>query len=100
MANSADPDQLASSEANWSGSALFVKQGISRFSKTRVKTRHVFKVLKWSLPKLQQHLDASISTTIFQMLNLICYIFWPPAQPKGKTQGQLLHTFKGLGLGK
>ena len=25
MANSADPDQLASSEANWSGSTLFVK---------------------------------------------------------------------------
>ena len=27
MANSADPDQLASSEANWSGSTLFVKTG-------------------------------------------------------------------------
>ena len=27
MANSADPDQLASSEANWSGSTLFVKPG-------------------------------------------------------------------------
>ena len=27
MANSADPDQLASSEANWSGSTLFVKKG-------------------------------------------------------------------------
>ena len=27
MANSADPDQLASSEANWSGSKLFVKAG-------------------------------------------------------------------------
>ena len=27
MANSADPDQLASSEANWSGSTLFVKEG-------------------------------------------------------------------------
>ena len=27
MANSADPDQLASSEANWSGSTLFVKAG-------------------------------------------------------------------------
>ena len=27
MANSADPDQLASSEANWSGSALFEKAG-------------------------------------------------------------------------
>ena len=25
MANSADPDQLASEEANWSGSALFAK---------------------------------------------------------------------------
>ena len=27
MANSADPDQLASSEANWSGSALFANVG-------------------------------------------------------------------------
>ena len=27
MANSADPEQLASSEANWSGSALFAKAG-------------------------------------------------------------------------
>ena len=25
MANSADPDQLASSEANWSGAILFAK---------------------------------------------------------------------------
>ena len=25
MANSADPDQLASEEANWSGSTLFAK---------------------------------------------------------------------------
>ena len=27
MTNSADPDQLASSEANWSGSTLFAKSG-------------------------------------------------------------------------
>ena len=27
MTNSADPDQLASSEANWFGSALFAKAG-------------------------------------------------------------------------
>ena len=27
MANSADSDQLASSEANWSGSTLFAKTG-------------------------------------------------------------------------
>ena len=37
MANSADPDQLASSEANWSGATLFAKKGISGFSRTRVK---------------------------------------------------------------
>ena len=27
MANSADPDQLASEEANWAGSTLFAKAG-------------------------------------------------------------------------
>ena len=27
MTNSADPDHLASSEANWSGSTLFAKTG-------------------------------------------------------------------------
>ena len=37
MANSAGPDQLASSEASWSGSTLFAKQDISGFSRTRVK---------------------------------------------------------------
>ena len=30
MANSADPEQLALSEANWSGSTLFVKAGYIR----------------------------------------------------------------------
>ena len=30
MANSADQDQLASSEANWSGSTLFAKEGYIR----------------------------------------------------------------------
>ena len=30
MANSADPDQLASTEANWSGSTLFEKAGYIR----------------------------------------------------------------------
>ena len=40
MTNSADPDQLASSEANLSGSgsALFAKTGHVMFSKRRVKT--------------------------------------------------------------
>ena len=30
MTNNADPDQLASSEANWSGSTLFLKEGYIR----------------------------------------------------------------------
>ena len=36
MTNSADQDQLASSEANWSGSTLFAKTGHVMFSKRRV----------------------------------------------------------------
>ena len=37
MANSVDPDQLASSEANWSGSTLFARTGHVVLSKRRVK---------------------------------------------------------------
>ena len=36
MTNSADPDQLASSEANRSGSTLFAKTGHAMFGKRRV----------------------------------------------------------------
>ena len=36
IANSADPDQQASSEANWFGSTLFAKAGYIGFSRTRV----------------------------------------------------------------
>ena len=36
MTNSADPEQLASSDANWSGSTLFAKTGHVVFSKRRV----------------------------------------------------------------
>ena len=41
MENSRDPDQLASSEASWSGSTLFSKEDISRFNRTRIKERFV-----------------------------------------------------------
>ena len=33
LANSADPDQLASEEANWSGSALFVIKYVNFYQK-------------------------------------------------------------------
>ena len=42
MTNSADPDQLTSEEANWSGSALFAKTGHVVFSKRRVKALLLF----------------------------------------------------------
>ena len=35
LANSADPDQLASEEANWSGSALFVIKYVNFYQKPR-----------------------------------------------------------------
>ena len=35
MTNSADPDQLASAEANWSGSPLFAKAGHIRVQQDR-----------------------------------------------------------------
>ena len=41
MTNSADPDQLASSEANWSGSTLFAKTELVMFSKRRVNLQRL-----------------------------------------------------------
>ena len=35
LANSVDPDQLASEEANWSGSALFVIKNVNFYPKSR-----------------------------------------------------------------
>ena len=42
MANSADPDQLASSEANWSGSTLFAKAGYIRVQQDKGKVASSF----------------------------------------------------------
>ena len=44
MTNSADPDQLASSEANWSGSTLFAKIWHVVLSKRRVKLYLLFQI--------------------------------------------------------
>ena len=41
MTDSADPDQLASEEANWSGSTLFAKIGNVVFSKRKVSTKQL-----------------------------------------------------------
>ena len=39
LANSVDPDQLASEEANWSGSALFVIKYVNFYQKHRTSNR-------------------------------------------------------------
>ena len=44
MANSADPDQLASSEANGSGSTLFAKTGYVVLSKRKVNIQVHFAI--------------------------------------------------------
>ena len=36
LANNVDPDQLASEEANWSGSALFVIKYVNFYQKPRL----------------------------------------------------------------
>ena len=52
MTNSAEPDQMASEEAIWSGSTLFAKEGQmpgskSGFSRTRVNFRHIHDFYFW-----------------------------------------------------
>ena len=37
LTNSVDPDLLASEEANWSGSALFVIKYVNFYQKTQIK---------------------------------------------------------------
>ena len=42
MANSADPDQLTSSKANWSGSTLFAKAGYIQVQQEKAYNIPVF----------------------------------------------------------
>ena len=61
MTNRADPDQLASSEGNWSGSTLFERQGISGFSRTRVKEcLNGEQLPKWDFAHVQDDVNLHI----------------------------------------
>ena len=63
MTKSADPDQLASSETNWSGSTQFAKRGHVVFSKRRVKVDKINKKTLHSYNKVVflSHLDVSMT---------------------------------------
>ena len=82
MANSVDPDQLASLEANWSGSTLFAKQGISGFSRTRVNkelsmSNHKIIVSKYGWLLLSQILISHTAAYVKLVLYLIGLIgYW------------------------
>ena len=52
MTNSADPDQLASSEANGSGSALFAKTGHVLFSMRRINAVQHMSTKVWILDQI------------------------------------------------
>ena len=53
MANSADPDQFASSEANWSGSTLFAKAGTMVKMSFRTEEANILKNIDRFLWKSQ-----------------------------------------------
>ena len=55
LANSADPDQLASEEANWSGSALFVIKYVNFHQKPWSSNLIGWKLEEGMAPKFIQH---------------------------------------------
>ena len=75
MANSADPDQLASSEANWSGSTLFAKAGFIRVQQDKVNMGDSFCVFLFgflhtkSFLKCGLHLKERVSCHRQQILS-------------------------------
>ena len=48
LANSVDPDQLASEEANWSGSALFVSKYVNFYQKNPDQVIWLARNKKWA----------------------------------------------------
>ena len=71
LATSVDPDQLASEEANWSGSALFVIKHVNLYQKPGSSN-----VIGWKLEvgvasKIIQHDKGSNCTTCFLYYSLL-----------------------------
>ena len=73
MANSADPDQLASSEANWSGSTLFAKAGYIRVQQDKGKET---KSLIHSITGLGHKVMVGFSCFTLHYENMPIQIYW------------------------
>ena len=90
MANRADPDQLASSGANWSGSTLFAKQGISGFSRTRVKSTYLCNV---SLQLIELFRNYSVWMALSEYIKVTNYQICHKA-PFGRLQPNFISPQK------
>ena len=71
MANSADPDQLASSEANWSGSILFAKAWY-----IRVQQDKGFLVEKAPYAELCKMADHVCAISLIQLLVMFHFVLF------------------------
>ena len=76
MTNSADPDQLASSEANWSGPTLFAKTGHVMFSKRRVNKNVVKNTLQNNSMDLQNDICAYSPKSWWQWIYTFFFFFF------------------------
>ena len=102
MTSSADTDQLASSEANWSGSTLFAKTGHVLFSKRRVKcplNAHV----QTTYVKNNKGVNAITHVKIYAQREMCCKSICPqlyacpykmPRLERGITLTNLIHFFQ------
>ena len=80
MANSTDPDQMASSEANWSGSTLFAKAGqglifdisycdfLQEGPHCAIKEDEFFDAVDASLDKLEKEEEVVRMSSVFDYL--------------------------------
>ena len=75
MTNSADPDQLASEEANWSGSSLFAQTGHAVFSKRRVKP-YSESPLNAKTSYISTQSDQCFAYLLAESLTTVKYVNW------------------------
>ena len=75
LANSVDPDQLASEEANWSGSALFVIKYVNFYKKTKIKLSDWLEI-RSGCGILIYSAWQGLMIVVYFTLESVCCVFW------------------------
>ena len=75
MANSAEPDQLAPSEANWSGSSLFAKAGYTGIQQDKGLEQILFQKGSWNSFDCIASLESVLFSPKFQ--KEFCEVYEP-----------------------